>query len=401
MAGMSSGELQALCFPDSFALTSDSFAMDTKTSTSPTIVTEDETESTSNEQKTFASTSSGLHTTLSVEELQEVSKEANAKVSKEILARQGRTNQRWAVDPESGRFLRLVAGCVPILSDGRILLIGSSKENAWLFPKGGWELDETLEEGAIRECFEEAGVLGTLGPRFDSCCLETNKARKRRLELEEKLLRQKPEIPASDASELYSGWSVLSQLSEEDHSIDFTCSNSEGDAARTNSSHSRAPLSPINSVSHSAQDNMPVRTAVKVTFQLSDSISEKEPPVYCDLNQLIPAVGGDINKSYATSDETGSTKPSLTHTHTCMSLFPLYVKHIHDSWPESARLRKAFDIDGRSLLPFCSLLHLFKLFLNVFPLRILSTEAIQVVRPEFRALLMQVKAKGLHLVKGH
>jgi hypothetical protein len=147
---------------------------------------------------------------------------------------------------------------------------------------------------------------------------------------------------------------------------------------------------------------MPVRTGVKVTFQLSDSISEMEPSVYCDLNQLIPAVGGEMKKSNATLDKTGSTKLSLTHTHTCMTLFPLYVQQIHDSWPESARVRKAFDIDGRSLLPFCSLLHLFKLFLNVFsPVRILSTEAIQVVRPEFRSLLMQTKAQGLQLVKGY
>uniref|UniRef100_M1B5F1 Diphosphoinositol polyphosphate phosphohydrolase n=1 Tax=Solanum tuberosum TaxID=4113 RepID=M1B5F1_SOLTU len=29
-----------------------------------------------------------------------------------------------------------------------------------MFPKGGWEIDESLEEAASRETFEEAGVVG-------------------------------------------------------------------------------------------------------------------------------------------------------------------------------------------------------------------------------------------------
>uniref|UniRef100_A0A7N0VIN1 Nudix hydrolase domain-containing protein n=1 Tax=Kalanchoe fedtschenkoi TaxID=63787 RepID=A0A7N0VIN1_KALFE len=31
-----------------------------------------------------------------------------------------------------------------------------------MFPKGGWELDETIEEAAERETFEEAGVAGVI-----------------------------------------------------------------------------------------------------------------------------------------------------------------------------------------------------------------------------------------------
>lgn len=30
-------------------------------------------------------------------------------------------------------------------------------------PKGGWENDETVEEGVQRETYEEAGIYGTLG----------------------------------------------------------------------------------------------------------------------------------------------------------------------------------------------------------------------------------------------
>lgn len=40
-----------------------------------------------------------------------------------------------------------------------LLLITSSKNsNAWILPKGGWELDETAKECALREAEEEAGV---------------------------------------------------------------------------------------------------------------------------------------------------------------------------------------------------------------------------------------------------
>lgn len=31
-----------------------------------------------------------------------------------------------------------------------------------LFPKGGWESDETIKEAALRESVEEAGVFGTV-----------------------------------------------------------------------------------------------------------------------------------------------------------------------------------------------------------------------------------------------
>lgn len=41
----------------------------------------------------------------------------------------------------------------------KFLLISSHKRKGkWVFPKGGWEIDETESEAALRECFEEAGV---------------------------------------------------------------------------------------------------------------------------------------------------------------------------------------------------------------------------------------------------
>ncbi|XP_061346532.1 nudix hydrolase 16, mitochondrial-like [Gastrolobium bilobum] len=86
-----------------------------------------------------------------------------------LVARTGRHQQRY----EDG--YRLVAGCVPFrYKDGNdcgdscsekiveVLMINSSSGPGLLFPKGGWENDETVEEAAVREAIEEAGVRGDL-----------------------------------------------------------------------------------------------------------------------------------------------------------------------------------------------------------------------------------------------
>eukprot|EP00455_Lapot_gusevi_P057442 TRINITY_DN9792_c0_g1_i3.p1 TRINITY_DN9792_c0_g1~~TRINITY_DN9792_c0_g1_i3.p1 ORF type:complete len:159 (+),score=28.69 TRINITY_DN9792_c0_g1_i3:92-568(+) len=74
-------------------------------------------------------------------------------------ARVGREKQRWDGD------IRLVCGCVPFRVNNNqieILLVRSQKKDQWIFPKGGWENDETAEEAALRECHEEAGVVGEI-----------------------------------------------------------------------------------------------------------------------------------------------------------------------------------------------------------------------------------------------
>jgi hypothetical protein len=69
-------------------------------------------------------------------------------------AREGRELQRYGDDGQ-----RLTAGCV-VLREGsgksrECLMITSTKDpSRWVFPKGGWELDETLEEAAQRETLE-------------------------------------------------------------------------------------------------------------------------------------------------------------------------------------------------------------------------------------------------------
>ncbi|KAG0091179.1 hypothetical protein BGZ92_001334 [Podila epicladia] len=73
-------------------------------------------------------------------------------------AREGRHKQLY----DHGA--RLVAGCVPIDKQGRrVLLVASSKHDGeWVLPKGGWENDETQEEAAARETWEEAGAIGRI-----------------------------------------------------------------------------------------------------------------------------------------------------------------------------------------------------------------------------------------------
>ena len=54
---------------------------------------------------------------------------------------------------------RLVAGVVPLTADlNYVLLIQSTRRKGWVLPKGGWESDETCEEAASREAWEEAGI---------------------------------------------------------------------------------------------------------------------------------------------------------------------------------------------------------------------------------------------------
>ncbi|XP_057947827.1 nudix hydrolase 16, mitochondrial-like [Malania oleifera] len=87
----------------------------------------------------------------------------------ELVARTGRLQQRY----ENG--YRLVAGCIPfkyrnsverngVTSEKivEVLMINSASGPGLLFPKGGWENDETVEEAAVREALEEAGVRGEL-----------------------------------------------------------------------------------------------------------------------------------------------------------------------------------------------------------------------------------------------
>ena len=48
--------------------------------------------------------------------------------------------------------------CVPIRDKSILLISSHHSHEEWVLPKGGWEIDETAEQAAKRETFEEAGV---------------------------------------------------------------------------------------------------------------------------------------------------------------------------------------------------------------------------------------------------
>ncbi|XP_071722851.1 nudix hydrolase 13, mitochondrial-like [Rutidosis leptorrhynchoides] len=85
------------------------------------------------------------------------------------VARVGRHKQRYQ------DHLRLVSGCIPyrfekndeelkchVENRVRVLMISTPNRDDLVFPKGGWETDETVREAACREALEEAGVRGIL-----------------------------------------------------------------------------------------------------------------------------------------------------------------------------------------------------------------------------------------------
>ncbi|KAG0469885.1 hypothetical protein HPP92_016585 [Vanilla planifolia] len=77
-------------------------------------------------------------------------------------ARQGRQLQRcipykFTVDCSSDNDL---------LRSMEVLVISSQKGYGMMFPKGGWESDETIKQAAAREALEEAGVQGNVERRL-------------------------------------------------------------------------------------------------------------------------------------------------------------------------------------------------------------------------------------------
>ncbi|KAG6607385.1 Nudix hydrolase 4 [Cucurbita argyrosperma subsp. argyrosperma] len=87
-----------------------------------------------------------------------------------VSARTGRHRQRYNQE------YRLVVGCIPYrykdalksfsVDNIEVLGISSQKGQAMMFPKGGWENDESMETAALRETLEEAGVVGNIEKRL-------------------------------------------------------------------------------------------------------------------------------------------------------------------------------------------------------------------------------------------
>jgi NUDIX domain len=237
-------------------------------------------------------------------------KRINANVLSRQMSRQGRETQRWVTDTNSHQVMRLVTGCVPILNNGKILFVSASRKPEWILPKGGWEDDETMEEGAIRETFEEAGVVGMLGPPLSEVEYETRKSKKRKADLEDVMKRQGLEVSSAEINVCQA------------QPPSTACSGPAG------TSHDALSL-----------EGKGEKYDPHVTF------SDEDPVLLSD------AAVARIRGSAKMSDETSSiTSDTSTYSHVRMTLFPLYVSEVKEDWPESGRFRKAVDIDEAILM---------------------------------------------------
>lgn len=220
------------------------------------------------------------------------SEQINLKVTTQKISRNGRLTQRWHTDPQTQRLYRMVTGCVPIVDGGKILFVSASRKPEWILPKGGWEMDEGMEESAIRETFEEAGVLGIIGSRLSDIEYETRKSKKRKSDLQEAQKR--------------------ARVACETHSISPDAKTS----CDTSVTSTETPSGNTNSL---AEANVDVS------------------------NVDMARIRGQSKPSDETSSVASDTSSGYSHVR--LSLFPLYVSEVRAEWPESGRFRIAVDID--------------------------------------------------------
>ncbi|MFS7948766.1 putative hydrolase [Helianthus anomalus] len=95
-----------------------------------------------------------------------------------MVSRSGRQLQRYNQNQ------RQLVGCIPYrIKDGsdrksedalEVLVISAQRKGkGMLFPKGGWESDESIKEAALRESMEEAGVLGIVEGVLGKWCFKS------------------------------------------------------------------------------------------------------------------------------------------------------------------------------------------------------------------------------------
>ena len=72
--------------------------------------------------------------------------------------------------------VRLQSGCIPFRKKNgkpQVLLVRKKTKTGWWgFTKGGLEPHLTLEENAAKECFEESGITGRMGPQIGTFTYE-------------------------------------------------------------------------------------------------------------------------------------------------------------------------------------------------------------------------------------
>ena len=221
-------------------------------------------------------------------------------------SRQGRSLQRWLIHRRSGELVRQVAGCIPITRDGRIIVVSASRKTEWILPKGGWDADETKEECALRETFEEAGVLGQLGGCLEPIDYERRKAKKRRLVS----LTGVGEIAKMDAA--------------------ANCGNVTGGSERAE-----------------GQPSLPKLAKTETTLPDRFVFPSNVLPTGLELIASNEESKSTLPKQESSSGSVSQANPpspdSENYSFVRLFLFPLYVSEVKDDWPEKGRLRKLVD----------------------------------------------------------
>ena len=214
-------------------------------------------------------------------------------------SRQGRSLQRWLVHSPNDGLVKQAVGTVPLTRDGRVILISASRKKEWILPKGGWDVDETKEECATRETYEEGGLVGQLGGCLEPIDYQTAKSKK----------RASKELGTSGDSDM-----------------DFKAGGEmEG-----------------------------LRPPLHKRFKTELSSSPTGPELTLSLGKRI--VSSDSTRSSSASDVncTTATTPAVAptvsfdpsdHSYIRLFLFPLYVSSVKSEWPEKGRLRKLVHID--------------------------------------------------------
>jgi len=224
------------------------------------------------------------------------SERINLKVKTQTISRNGRQTQRWYTDPATHTLYRMTTGCIPVLKDGRVLFCSASRKSEWILPKGGWEKDEDMEESAIRETFEEAGVFGIIGPTLSEIKFETRKGKKRRIEFEEVQRKAKQIREAQSSSP-----KVIP--------------------------HTEEVMAP------------PIATFSK-NGVVSSSVADVCRDERNEAEKVLHGSHGQDGDNVSVASET-----SISHAHVKMNLFPLYVTEVMEKWPENGRFRKVVNID--------------------------------------------------------
>ena len=203
-------------------------------------------------------------------------------------SRQGRSLQRWLVHSPNDELVKQAAGTIPITRDGRVILISASRKKEWILPKGGWDVDETKEECAMRETYEEGGLVGQLGGCLEPIDYQTAKSKK----------RASKDLGTSGDSDM-----------------DFKVGGE--------------------------MEGLPPPLPKRFKTELSSSPTG--PELTLSLGKRI--VSSDSTRSNSASEVNCTTASPSDHSYIRLFLFPLYVSSVKSEWPEKGRLRKLVHID--------------------------------------------------------